>query len=532
MAYQGLIAELPIGLAGLTGSKHQSQITPQHLIVADDLTYESGTIQKEGGASKYNSTAISGTPSIVGGWDWFPTDGTQRMVVVLDDGTIKKDTGGGGFTVTLGSGFTITTATVPMFVEGGKEAAANDRKLFIFTDGSNGIQVLSADGATVSRLSTANDPADWTNTHPTFGLIHEDRLWGGGNSNDAHRLYYSTVGDHEDFAGGGSGQLAIFPGEGTKLVGAISFKGLIICWKFPKGIYIVDTTDPTIANWKVSRLSQSLGGVSHQGAVLVDDDVLFMDATGLFHFISAITEFGNLGTRNLSTANEANMDEFFRDEINFNSFARVRGIYYPAKAEAHFAISALGSSINNRRTVVDFNSTIPRFRFSRRDTPISMWLKEDGDGIPRPTIGDDAGFVWNLDQDARSRDGVGYNGQFQIAHLDLSHLDPKFGTIRKSGQFLELVVEPRGNWNLNVDVFWDNELTQTVTFNMGTTGSTLGSFVLGTDKLAGDTVLNRKRRITGGGRRFSVVGRNSGDGEDFSVSKMYLHFIPSDERLE
>jgi len=49
--------------------------------------------------------------------------------------------------------------------------------------------------------------------------------------------------------------------------------------------------------------------------------------------------------------------------------------------------------------------------------------------------------------------------------------------------------------------------------------------------LAGDQVLNKKRRITGGGRRISLQGRNSGDGQDFSVSKFYLHFRVSDERL-
>ena len=146
MSFQGLVAQLPIGIDGLTGSKNQGQIKPTQLLVADDITYESGTIRKEGGASKYNSSAISGTPSIIGGYDWFPSGSNQRMIIIGGNEKIYKDTGNGSFSVTLKSGLTALT-NPPVFVEGGKEAAANDRKLFIFT-GSNQVQVLEGDGST------------------------------------------------------------------------------------------------------------------------------------------------------------------------------------------------------------------------------------------------------------------------------------------------------------------------------------------------------------------------------------------------
>jgi hypothetical protein len=65
---------------------------------------------------------------------------------------------------------------------------------------------------------------------------------------------------------------------------------------------------------------------------------------------------------------------------------------------------------------------------------------------------------------------------------------------------------------------------------MGTNGAALGSFVIGTDLLGGDQVLNKKKRIVGGGTRFSIIGRNSSAGEDFSVARAYLYFRPSDEK--
>ena len=485
MAFQGLVAELPIGTDGLTGNKNQLLIRPTQLLTADDITYKSGTIRKEGGASKYNSTAISGAPDIIGGHDWFPSAGTQRVIVLGSDGKLYKDTiDDGTFGTTLKSGLTVT-AVRPVFVEGGAEAAANDRKLFVFTE-KNVVQVLAADGATTGDIATP--PADWSGSNqPVFGLNHEYRIWGGGNANDPHRLYYSMPTDHEDFTGRGSGTVSVYPGEGERLIGAVSYKSLIIAWKFPTGIYLISTADSSTGNWRVARLSRTIGGVSPLGADLIDDDVAFIDPTGHVHLISAITEFGNLGTQSLSSQNDADMDEFVRRELNFDELDNARVLFYPAKRELHIGCAALNSAAQDRRLVVDFNRPgLPRFRFSRRDKPESLWLKQDGDGVPRLTMGDDAGFVWDLDQDSRSQDGSGYKAEFRTPNVDLHLLDQRLGTVRKNGRFLELVVEPKGNHNLNVDILWDDEVSETVTFNMGVDSSTLGSFVLGTHQLAGD----------------------------------------------
>jgi hypothetical protein len=206
-------------------------------------------------------------------------------------------------------------------------------------------------------------------------------------------------------------------------------------------------------------------------------------------------------------------------------------LYYEAKREVHFAVAGLGATVNTARFVVDFNrDDMVRFRYSDRDTCQSLWLRKDTNNISRLTSGDDAGFVWNMDQETKSKDGAGYSGAFQTPFIDFSNLDPRFGTVRKIGEFLECVVEPTGNWNLSVDVLWDGETTQTVTFNMGVSGAVLGSFLLGTDKLAGTQILNRKRRITGSGRRLSLAGSNDGAGEDFSVGHFMLHARVGDER--
>lgn len=525
MAYKGFVVELPIGKDGFTGTRNLSETLPTQLIQATNVEYSDGPMRKEGGSVKYNSSAISGTPIVLGGWDWFPSAGTQRMIIYTDDGKLLKDTGGGDFTVTLKTG--LTTNSFPMFVEGGKEAAANNRKLFCF-NGTEVVQVLSADGATTGDLTTP--PTDWSGgNQPTFGVNHEDRIWGGGNANDPHRLYYSTTGDHEDFTGSGSGTVSVFAGESEKIVWAVSFKGFLICGKFPRGIYIVDTTDPTVANWKVKRLNTSTSGVSPLSAIISDDDIVFVDSNGQFQFLSTVTEFGDVSNRNLSKI--ADLNVWMRDNINFSRLDKCQAVWYAKKREARFALTLSGSTVNDIQVIIDFNRPdLPRFRFSNQNTCESMWLRLETDNTFRPLCGDDVGFVWKLDDDTRSKDGVAFEGKFQTPHDDFRWKEDVLASKRKIGQFLELVVEPKGNWNTDVEVYWDDTLEDTYSFNMGSTGATLGSFVLDTDVLAGTSVLNTKKRITGSGKRFSLIGKNNGVGEDFSISKFLLYFIIGDER--
>lgn len=526
MSYIGHVAEIPVGYGGLTGSRNQAQVRPDQLLSANNVSYDSGNLRKEGGAQKYNATAITGAPNVIGGFDWFPSDGQQRMVVFTSDGAILRDAGSGTFPDTLKSGL-LTTSVMPFFVEGGAEQAGNDRKLFIFT-GRNPVQVLT-DGATTTDLATP--PADWSGLHqPSVGFIHENRLWAGGNGSDPHRLYYSLATNHEDFTTTGTGSISIYPGEGERIIAAASFKGLAVVFKYPRGIYLLDTSDPTPANWRASPMTRAVGTVSPLAIVAIDDDMIFLDGSGNFQLLSAVTEFGDMSNRNLSE--QAQLNSFMRANVNFSQFRQVQSVYYSHKREAHFILPGLSSLTCNRRLVLDFNAQQPRFRFSDRDTNHAIWLRKGSDEIQRPMIGESGGFVYYLDTDEKTKDGAAYMASLQTAHMDLSWVDPSLATKNKISQFLELVVEPTGNWNLTVDVLWDDRVTDTVQFNMGTSGEQIGSFVIGTDQISGDALLNQRKKIVGTGHRLSLVVRNAGVGEDFSVSKFYLYFKVSDERLK
>src|SRR2546427_6437066 len=130
--YIGLVFPIPVARGGLVGVRDQGAIDPDKLIVARNISLFGLTIQKEGGAIKYNASAITGAPIILGGWDWWPSAGLQRCIVIGSDGKMYRDTGAGTFGTTLKSSLSMTSV-VPVFVEGGAESSGLNRKLFCFT---------------------------------------------------------------------------------------------------------------------------------------------------------------------------------------------------------------------------------------------------------------------------------------------------------------------------------------------------------------------------------------------------------------
>lgn len=527
MPFRGIIAPLPLGTQGLTGTHNMAIVRQGQLLEATNVSYDTGALRKEGGCIKLNAVALTG--AVIGGFDWWPPALGQRQIVITQDGKCLKDDMSGNFATSLATGLTIDQQTVPIFVEGGAESVGRARLLFIFT-GNNQVKALSGDGAAIANITTP--PADWAAAFPKTGVLHGNRLWGAGNSNDPHRLYYSDTANHQNFTSGSSGTLAVYPGEGETIIAMASLKNRLVVFKYPKGIYEINTSDPTITNWTVTPLTRAFGIAGPGVWSFVDDDVCFMDVSGILHILSAVREFGDFGIRSVSNNNDEDMEVFVRDMMNLARLPYGRAIFYAAKRELHFALPLIGATYNNSRLVVDFNQpNLDRYRFSSRDVNQSIWLYKDTQNIERPMIGDDSGFIRKLDQTAKSKDGAAYTSLFRTPHWDLSWLDNSLATKRKNFQFLELVVEPTGNWSITFDIYYDGKYSQTITFNMGVNGVGLGTFTLGTDILGNAQIARRKKRITGSGTRIQLVGSNGGAGEDFSIYQAFLHCTVGDERI-
>jgi hypothetical protein len=259
-----------------------------------------------------------------------------------------------------------------------------------------------------------------------------------------------------------------------------------------------------------------------------------MDRSGNIHSLAATNEFGDINSSNIGAFSD--LPPFIRQNIQLSSLGRTQGLWYQAKRQAWFALPMIGSTEPNFRLILGFQTPTaegapaPRFFMSRRDVCPSLWLRPDSTGVLKPAFGDASGFIWLADQDTRNKNGASYPITFETAATDLSFLDPQLATRSKTGHFLELIFEPRGDWDLTVEVHWDDQLTSIIQFDMGSGGAVLGSFILDTDTLAASSVRSARRRITGSGRRVKLIGENAGVDEDISLAGFQLSFAVMDER--
>lgn len=532
MAYRGFVAPLPVGQLGFTGTQNPSQAQPGHFVFVDGAELDGGIIRKEGGATKLNSGALGAPSVVVSGITWFPTASNPQIVVFLSDGSVLADDGSGAFATSMTTGLNNTRDPPPWFLAAGGETVGNGRRLMMFS-ALNQVQISASPFTTMGAI--AAPAADWSASFPTFGVLHANRVWAGGNVSDPHRLYYSNTADHDDFTGGNSGTLVVFPGEGERLVGGISVRGVLIVFKRPAGIYLIDTTGSSPTDWTVRPLSRAVGTLNQHTILQIENDTLYLDRVGNVHSLAATNEFGDINSSNIGDFSD--IPPFMRSNINLSQLIRSQAIWYQAKRQAWFTLPQLGSNEPNFRLILGFQDPTPqgipapRFFMSRRDICPSLWLHPDAAGVPKPMFGDEEGFVWNADTDARNKDGVGFPVTFETAATDLSFLDPQLATRAKSGQFLELIFEPRGDWDLTVEVHWDDVLTSIVQFDMGSGGAALGSFILDTDVLAASVVRSARRRISGSGRRVKLIGENAGVDQDVSIAGFQMSFVLMDERV-
>lgn len=465
---------VPINLGG--GAVSSSTGIPRindksgRFLYAQGLRYNTrGLIQAQNPWQEYGVTNFPGSNRILAGWDWWPSPGVHRVVIVSTDGLVRKDTyGAATFATTLKNyGGALNEGHMPSFVEGGKETAASNRKLFLFVK-DQVVQVLSGDGAAMANIATP--PADWAGANqPICGAIHEGRLWGAGNPNDPNRVYYSTTGNHEDFTGAGSGSLSIFPGEGQQIFNLVSYRGLLLVFKYPKGIYFVDTSDPTITNWKIKRVTLDAGCMTSPRAVAaVDENIVFMDSDSNIWALSASQNLGGISLQSISNAIDG--VNIFADQTWGNS----TNLVYRTSSRELFL------SNNGGLNRLDFNGSEPRFTKhgyleGLASQSSTCWRGIDNSSqetIFASTYGNTNG-LFLVDRNNGAFPMLATNNEFQTIFTDFSDIDPTLAGRRKTGEFLDIVYTlnastSAANTTFQITTIWYNFLNQNESANTAT----------------------------------------------------------------
>jgi hypothetical protein len=593
------------GQGGLNASKSPDLVRDTDLTAMNSITFENDTWQKEGGATKFNSSAVTGSdPELRAMHHFRMDDGTWELVcatrsrlivvnssglskTVFSDGSNNHSHGpfvegydgsskalyyfpglanggpyvytGGTFatrigaavgTVTADSGtdtFTrtahgLTNTTRVHFASTGTlpgNVTATDTPYYVINAAANTFQIslnsggaahnLTSNGTGTITVYRSTGAADWLSAAflPRWGFLHLGRMFAGGNAGRPHGVYASVLNNHSDFLNSGTLFFEVYPGEGDVTIGGISWRNKAYLFKYPSGVYVLEDSDPDTATWGWRRVSKYVGAISPGGIVEADDEVFFVSPHGYIHALSAVQESGDVRS---SAVKGLELGEYIRANTDFAKLPvdalspwianpNIQSAYYAKKKKVLFAFSPnpnvlSGQSLPTNKTIIglDLHRSDPSSGIrdvqpfvSTRDECESLALYRDATtGQFDLLAGGSNGFIYTLDQSARTKDAAGYMGTFTTKEF-FPYADDKRANMRE----LQVTFAPGSSDNsIVIKVYQDGTLSSTATL----------------------TDASRRMRLAGDCRKFYIVGENNTNNSSFSVSNILVRYTPGNMR--
>ena len=219
------------------------------------------------------------------------------------------------------------------------------------------------------------------------------------------------------------------------------------------------------------------------------------------------------------------MHKWIKDNVNLSQIDEFHAVYDPNIRAVRIFVR------RNGITEIDTNLV---FFIDRH--PSEAWMVHDNqdsisghkatvstpvrrtDGTRTVYTADYLGFIWELEKANKNDDGNGYYAGFKTPALT-------FGNPRseKHYRLFRLITQPEGNFDMTVK-YWIDGLEQTSqTISLAGTGGTL-PFVLGTDLLGGQELVDSFFEIDNTGKRIQVEVFNSSANEDFFISQILIDF--------
>jgi hypothetical protein len=526
--YNGMIAEIPMGSGGLHTDDNQDQIPPTDLIWAENVSIKYGYVQKDFGARRFNFAALpSPIYSII---DYWADVASQYVVAVCQNGDIYQINQNGYknqlVTVATNATPTLSPDIQTHMVIGGMELAGRAKKLFIF-DKNDQVQVIT--GSSGERHDITNPPTEWVaGNYPTIGLMHNGRIYSFGCANDPHLIFSSDPTDQENYVSDLANSYSVFAGESERLIGGASYKGQLLVFKYPLGMYQLIDSDPDPVNWYFAKVTDTVGAASGHPAVGAIDDMLLANSNGSVSSLMATLNFGDFKQGDLF--NSMRVLKFVQENFRQDGIDSRKVAYYQYKNIVYLTYSSSGGPTIDRMMVIDYsNPQAPRISFNSAYQANAMAIKKDIRRIQRLAYGGNDGYVYEVGTENvfvdRNVGGTAYKGAFQTPHMNFGWMDStnKLDELTKVFDHLEVVFAPSQSNGVSVDVYIDNDYSETIEFKQ-TSGDELGNFTLGESRLYPRGNRDYMKPLHGTGRRISFYCYNSNLNESFRISSLKVYF--------
>ena len=438
------------------------------------------------------SSATSGTSNVVFNADSAAAAGRtiwhgQRLVWACQNGAVYKygeRSSAAAPTSLLAAGSLSVGAMSGKFLPCGMEATGSTAKL-LYMNGYDTVQVLLSDGATMAAISNPN--TDWsTGNTPVNGVVHQGRVFLVGARDNPFTVYGSDPADHQDYraANTATNRYQIDSSLGDRIWCLASFQGLLWFWKHPVGIFYLDDSDLSVSNWYVATKSRALGCAQSPHAVLpIDDDIMFLDAHGQFHLISAVATLGGIRDSNLTEA--MGLTDYFRYRLHRGRLDTICSVWDPTNKIAYWGLPTYGSYFPTDLVSFDFSKStreggLPKFSVNNRDCPLALLMtRQTGTtsvGRQFVTVAEPGqrftqiGIPNTSSTKQAASAQIPYLTMYQTPYMDFRWLDSSLEFKRKIFDALEITFQPfvgvsdDQSGDITVEVWIDGSFRQSMAF--------------------------------------------------------------------
>lgn len=254
---------------GLNNVSDDPAVLPNQLRIANNARLtDYGAIIKRGGTRRTTASPISGNP-VLNGYTWRKDGGTQQLMAVLY-GTLYTSTYSAAFPWTWASQSGSLSQTVPpSFAQ--------------FRDGTNDV-VYIADGGLLNRWDGTTLTTNIAGTQAVTTIaVHNERLWGCGNTSFPDSIFYSALNNGNSLGNGSAsgGQIIVRTFSDETVVGLASVNTSLLIFH-RRGISRLTgygQDDTTVAPQGVTS---DVGTIAPKSIVSIGNVAFFISERGLY----------------------------------------------------------------------------------------------------------------------------------------------------------------------------------------------------------------------------------------------------------
>jgi len=266
---QRITDQQPAMNGGLNSISDDLSLAPQQLRqTANGRLTDYGAITKRGGTQRISSAVLTANP-VLNGFNWSKDNGTEQILAVAN-GTLYTTTYG-AFPVTWTSRTgTLSTSVAPTFAQ--------------FRDGTGTDVVYIADGGLINKWNGTTLSTNIANSVAVETIqVHNERLWGCGNSTYPDSIFYSALndGDTIGYGAGGGGQIIVRTFGDEVVIGLASINTSLLIFH-RRGISRLTGYSQDDITVQPAGLTADVGTIAAKSIVASNNVAYFISERGLY----------------------------------------------------------------------------------------------------------------------------------------------------------------------------------------------------------------------------------------------------------